>query len=220
MNFITKIGGTGTLLNASEMEHNIKAIHTELKKYGWTDEAIAGACGCFYAESGFNPGIYETSHNGNLKHLPFFPGGMGIAQWTDYPAYTSKYPNPLAYHAYKENRDWYDGEFQCWLLNQCDNMSYTDMNYGQGPRWGWQTSNKYPSISFSKYKNSKEDPVTLCKYFFFCFEWHYHIVPSGYLETRYKWAKKSYQIIKNINDTPATPTKSSTPAKHYIIIGR
>ena len=69
--FVYRIGGSGTALSQADQDNNIHCIYDELKgNYGWSDEAIAGACGCFHEESGFNPGIYETSHGGTLNNLP------------------------------------------------------------------------------------------------------------------------------------------------------
>mgnify|MGYP004556064143 CR=1 FL=1 len=194
--FHFRIGGTGTILSESDQEDNVIAIRDVLQgQYGWTLEAIAGVLGCFQAESAMNPGIYETSHGGNLNNLPYFPGGMGLAQWTDYPAYTSEYPNPLPWSADKEGKNWWDGNFQCWLLTKAADDNYTSMGYGQGPRWGWQMSSSYPSISFSEYQKFSGDTDQATEYWFYDFEWHSSSVPSGYLETRKEAAKKWYEFL-------------------------
>lgn len=194
--WINRIGGTGTSLTQDEQDNNILCIYEALNSYGWTKEAIAGACGCFQQESSYNPGIYETSHGGTLNNLPYFPGGMGLAQWTDYPAYTSQYPNPLPWSADRENKKWYDGDFQCWLLTKADDASYTSMGYGQGTRWGWQTSSSYPSISFTDYQQftgSVEDAV---KYWFYCMEWHSSNIPSWVnYEERVRQGKHALEVM-------------------------
>ena len=59
-----RIGGTGTTLTAAQRDNNILCIYGAMSRYGFSTAAIAGMCGCFFAESGFNPGIYETSHGG------------------------------------------------------------------------------------------------------------------------------------------------------------
>ena len=68
------IGGTlDVSLTQAQQDNNILCIMDELEgRYGWTKQAIAGACGCFHEESGFNPGVYETAHGGNLNNLPYF----------------------------------------------------------------------------------------------------------------------------------------------------
>lgn len=202
LTWIFHIGGTGTTLTQSEVDNNILCIYGELSTYGWTKEAIAGACGCFFEESSMNPGIYETSHGGDLSNLPYFPGGMGLAQWTDYPAYTSEYPNPLAWSAEHEGKNWYDGNFQMWLLNKAGDDEYTAMGYGQGSRWGWQTSSSYPSISFDAYKKFSGTIRKAVEYWFYCLEWHSSGIPSWVnFEARVKWGQYAYDLIEGKSPT-------------------
>lgn len=194
--WIYRIGGTGTTLSQDEQDNNILCIYDALNRYGWSKAAIAGACGCFQQESSYNPGIYETSHGGTLNSLPYFPGGMGLAQWTDYPAYTAQYPNPLPWSAEKENKNWYDGDFQCWLLTQADNSEYTSMGYGQGPRWGWQTSSSYPSIPFNDYIHFDGTVDDAVKYWFYCLEWHAAGIPDWVnYDERVRQGKHALEIM-------------------------
>ena len=214
-NFICRIGGTLdpiAQLTQSEQDNNILAIYDRLSGYGWTIEAIAGACGCFHEESHFNPGIYETGHGGTLNNLPYFPGGMGLAQWTDYPAYTAQYPNPLPWAADRDNRDWWDGDFQCYLMTQCTNPVYTDMGYGQGGRWGWQTSSTYPSQPFTTYINSHQSISNAVTYWFYDFEWHWHEIPSWVdFPARIAWGEYAYQLMSGHTPEPPGPGPSPTP---------
>lgn len=205
--FVYRIGGTGTSLTQAERENNILAIWDVLGgKYGWTAQAVAGACGCFLYESGYNPGIYETSHGGTLNNLPYFPGGMGLAQWTDYPAYAGTYPNPLPWCADYDNRNWYDGEYQCELMTKCTDPTYTGMGYGQGPRWGWLTSSAYPSISFSNYTTFAGSAADACRYWFYDFEWHSAtIAPWVDLPGRIAEAERVYAIISGVTPVPPGP---------------
>lgn len=222
--FAYKLGGTGTSLTKEEIDNNILCIYGAMKGYGFSDEAIAGMCGCFYEESGMNPAIYETSHGGNLDRPPYFAGGMGLAQWTDYPAYQGKYPNPLWWSAIRETFLWYSGTFQCWLLTKADDASYTSMGYGQGPRWGWQTSSSYPSITFSEYKKfsgSIRDAVT---YWFYCLEWHSSGIPEWVnFEARVQWGQYAYDLFHGL--TPEVPEggypeKPSDPTEsEWFLIG-
>lgn len=206
------IGGTGTSLTQAQVDNNILCIMDNLEGlYGWSKKAIAGACGCFYEESMMNPGIYETSHGGTLNNLPYFPGGMGLAQWTDYPAYTAQYPNPLPWSADHENRNWYDGNFQCWLLTKADDASYTDMGYGQGPRWGWQTSSSYPSMNFQTYThNTSMTVLEAVTYWFYDLEWHYSEIPDWVdFNARARWAEYAYQLMSG--ETPEPPGPGPGP---------
>lgn len=204
--FIYRIGGTGTPFSQAEKDNNIIAIYDQLTAYGFSMKAIAGMCGCFHEESGFNPAIYETSHGGNLNNLPYFAGGMGLAQWTDYPAYTAQYPNPLPWAAQHDNKNWYDGAFQCFLMSKATDPVYTDMGYGQGARWGWQTSSRYPSISWDAFKTfdgSIRDAVT---YWFYCFEWHYWEIPDWVdFEARVRWGEYAYELMQGHTPDPPFP---------------
>lgn len=196
LEWIYRIGGTGTVLTQEEQDNNIMCIYGAMSQYGFSPTAIAGMCGCFQQESSYNPAIYETSHGGNLSNLPYFPGGMGLAQWTDYPAYTAQYPNPLAWSAQREGEQWYNGNFQCWLLTKANDPSYTAMGYGQGPRWGWQTSSSYPSISFDAYKQFSGSVADAVAYWFYCLEWHSSGIPDwvNYPE-RVRQGEYAYQLI-------------------------
>lgn len=205
LNWVYRIGGSGTLLTPSEVDNNIRCIYGALSSYGWSLKAICGAIGCFYEESGMNPGIYETSHGGNLNYLPYFPGGMGLAQWTDYPAYEAQYPNPLPWSADREGQNWYDGNFQCWLLTQAANNAYTSMGYGEGPRWGWQTSNKYPSIAFNTYIRATQFSIReMVEFWFFDLEWHSSGIPDWVnFNARVRWGEYAYQLLSG--ETPEQP---------------
>lgn len=199
------IGPSGTTLTQAQVDNNILCIMDNLVgQYGWTKEAVAGCCGCFFEESGMNPGIYESGYGGDLSNLPYFPGGMGLAQWTDYPAYTATYPNPLPWAAQRDGVNWYDGNFQCFLCTMAEDPTYTDMGYGEGARWGWQTSSSYPSISFSQFKSwtgSIEDAV---KYWFYDFEWHDDSIPSWVdFPARVRWGEYAYQLMQG--ETPQPP---------------
>lgn len=194
--WVYRIGGTGTVLSQEEQDNNILCCYGALSQYGFSPTAIAGACGCFQQESSYNPGIYETSHGGTLNNLPYFPGGMGLAQWTDYPAYTAQYPNPLPWSADREGELWYNGNFQCWLLTKADDPNYTAMGYGQGTRWGWQTSNAYPSISFDAYKQFNGSVREAVTYWFYCLEWHSSGIPEWVdFEERVRQGEYAYRLI-------------------------
>lgn len=214
-NFIYRIGGTGTVLTQTEQDNNIMAIYGELRgNYNWSDEAIAGACGCIHEESHFNPGIYETSHGGNLNNLPYFPGGMGLCQWTDYPAYSGSYPNPLPWSADRENKNWYDGSFQCWLMTMANDSNYTSMGYGQGPRWGWQLAPAvYPNdcIQWNSYLSYTGSIAQATRYWFFCFEWHYYeseayrLLGPTCITDRQAWAQYAYDLFHGQHPDPPGP---------------
>lgn len=212
--FVYHIGGSGTAMTQAEVDNNILCIYDNLAGiYGWSTKAIAGACGCFYEESMMNPGVYETSRGGNLNNLPYFPGGMGMAQWTDYPAYTGQYPNPLPWAAMRDGYDWYDGNYQCYLLTKATDPVYTDMGIGQGARWGWQTSNRYPSISFDNYiHNTTMSVYDAVTYWFYDLEWHYWEIPSWVdFPARAAWGEYAYQLMEGQTPQPPGPGPGPGP---------
>ena len=220
--FVYRIGGTlDPGLTQAEQDNNILCIYDELKgNYGWTDEAIAGACGCIHEESHMNPGVYETGHGGNLNNLPYFPGGMGLCQWTDYPAYTAQYPNPLPWSADRENQNWYDGRFQCWLMTKADDTAYTSMGYGQGPRWGWlMIPQYYPNdiISWSNYLSYNGSVDQACRYWFFNVEWHYteqaaiDMLGQNCITDRQAWARYAYDLFHGLTPDPPGPGPGPGP---------
>lgn len=208
------VGGTLDVeLTQAQQDNNILCIMDELEgRYGWTKQAIAGACGCFHEESHYNPGVYETAHGGNLNNLPYFPGGMGLAQWTDYKPYTATYPNPLPFWAERDGYNWYDGVYQCYLMTKATDPTYIDMGYGQGARWGWLTDASYPSISFEAYKSftgSIRDAVT---YWFYDFEWHDDkLAPWVDFEARTAWGEYAYQLMQGQTPDPPGPGPGPGP---------
>lgn len=214
--FVYRIGPTGTgLPSQSDVDNNILCIMDNMEGlYGWSKIAIAGACGCFYEEAHMNPGIYEGNQSTSLSTLPYFGGGMGLAQWTDYPAYTMQYPNPLPWSADLENRLWYDGEFQCWLLTKANDANYTSMGYGQGPRWGWMTDSRYPSIAFDNYIHSTSMSVSdAVTYWFYDFEWHdWHELPSWVnFPARVAWGEYAYALMNGQTPEPPGPGPGPGP---------
>ena len=212
--FIYHIGGSGTRMTQAEKDNNILCIYDQLAgNYGWSKEAIAGACGCFHEESWYNPGIYETSHGGNLNNLPRFPGGMGLAQWTDFPAYSGSAPNPLPYNAMRDGYDWYDGEYQCFLLTKATDPYYTDCGMTQGARWGWQTDSRYPSIPFTNYIHNTTMTIReAVTYWFYCLEWHYWQIPDWVdFNARVQWGEYAYQLMNGATPDPPTPITPPSP---------
>lgn len=219
--FIYKIGDTTSgYLTGLEQDNNILAIYERMSAYGWSRDAIIGMCGCFSAESNYNPGVYESRYAESISNLPYFKGGMGLAQWTDYPAYTGTYPNPLPWHAQQENKNWWDGEFQCYLFTRSNDRAYTSMGFGQGPRWGWQESPQptpqnpsvvpYPSIPFDEYIVFDQGHINAMIYWLFCFELHYMITDASIgtmIQVRTISANHAKEVIDAYYPDVPKPTK-------------
>lgn len=207
-------GGTDWNLTQADQDNNILCIMDNMEGlYGWSKKAIAGMCGCFHEESHLNPGSYETAHGGNLNNLPYMPGGMGLGQWTDYPAYSGQNPNPLAWCAQKDNRDWWDGEFQCYLFTQSTNPEYTYLGLGT-TYWGWLTDSRYPSIPFNDFITNTSMTVREATiYWFYDWEWHdYHPLPDWVdLEARVQWAEYAWQLMQGQTPDPPGPGPGPGP---------
>lgn len=211
--------GQGGALSQSEVDNNMHAVYDRMAGYGFTLQAVCGMLGCFHEESNVNPGSYENSHGGSLSTLPYFAGGLGMAQWTDYPAYTLQYPNPLPWSADREGRDWYDGDFQCWLLTKADDASYTSMGYGQGPRWGWLTDASWGAdvMSWSQYQNYIGSLAQATRTWFFCFEWHgteqdaYDRLGPNCITDRINWANYAYDLLRGYDPDPPGPGPGPGP---------
>ena len=97
-------------------------------------------------------------------------------------------------------------------MTQCENPVYTDMGYGQGARWGWQTSASYPSISFAAYKQIT-NVADAVKYWFYDFEWHYSEIPDWVnFPARVAWGEYAYQIMEGQTPEPPGPGPGPGPA--------
>ena len=195
--WITKISDTATggTLNQQEMENNALAVREILGlTYGWSLAAIAGALGNMQAESTLNPGACEIGRGIPQNGQLLYGGGLGLIQWTDYPAYSATKPHPLLWYADHVGGRWYDGDLQCNLLLYADDPTITSCGLDEGPRWGWQTSSSYPSISFDNYKNFDGSADEAAVYWFYDMEWHYEI-EDGTLAKRKENALNWYTFL-------------------------
>lgn len=197
----------GTMTQA-DMENNAQCIYSLLSATGWSLAAVAGALGNMQSESFLNPGQGEGGRGLPSGSSQFYAGGLGLIQWTDYPAYTATYRHPLLWYAAQQGRNWYDGNLQCSLLNQADNATVTSCGYNQGPRWGWQQSSAYPSIGFGAYKSFSGTPEQAAEYFFFDMEWH-SWPENGTLAIRKQRARNWYNFLTG--QSPITPPDPLDP---------
>lgn len=195
------------MLNDSEKQNNALCVLANLFDLGWSLEAICGTLGNIQIESYINPGACEGNRGipttGNL----YYGGGLGLIQWTDYPAYSKRHVHPLLWYANQVNGNWYDGNLQCYLIDKADDSSITSCGEGVGPLWGWMRYLSYPYIPFSDYKvftGSVDDATT---YWYYCLE-----RPSEYdttLQTRKDYANYWYSYLQG--EDPPIPTPTPTP---------
>ena len=199
---------SGVQLTDDQKENNATIFAQNMSGYGWLLEAICGALGNMETESSLNPGACEIDR-GIPSGGILYGGGLGVIQWTDYPAYTATKPHPLLWASQHEGKTWYDGDFQSWLLTQAENLEITSCGLSEGARWGWQESSSYPSISFNEYQKLQVTPEECAEYFFFCMEWH-SFPDDGTLPLRKERARKWYDFFGGVlpPPTPGLRTRS------------
>lgn len=216
MAWIVKVSDSASenQLNQEEMENNALLFSQNMGgRYGWTIEAICGALGSIQTESTINPGACEIGRGVPSGGI-LYGGGLGLIQWTDYPPYTATKPHPLLWAANEQGQNWHDGDFQCYLLTEATNEDITSCGLPEGPRWGWQTSSLYPSISFDEYIKSEIAPETMAEYFFFDMEWH-SFPDNGTLPLRKERARKWYDYFGGVIPPPAPEPPGKLKSKDF-----
>lgn len=86
MTWVAKPSG-GYSVNSDNWKTNITQIYNTLTSYGWTIQAISGACGNFQSESGMNPWRWQD----DSVSLTSDNKGYGICQWTPAKGYIYGY---------------------------------------------------------------------------------------------------------------------------------
>ena len=74
--------GTSDILTTAQMQINATYVYSALNMAGWTENAIAAILGNMQAESGINPGRWQSDDVGNESN------GYGLVQWTPSTNYT------------------------------------------------------------------------------------------------------------------------------------
>lgn len=145
-------------LSESEIKGNGKEVIRNMKKLGWSKNAICALLGNTSHESGNNPQIYEGLVSNNT-------GGYGLVQWT---------PNSkLKTLASQKGLKYYDGDDQCTVINM-DMMGVGCNDY--------IPTSTYP-LSAKEFMSSKQDLEYLIKAFLF----NYERAGVNALEERLKW---------------------------------
>lgn len=192
-------------LSDAEMRNNAECARTIMSNNGWTLQAIAGALGNMQRESTLNAGACETNRGIPRGGSLYYGGGLGLIQWTDYPAYTRQYVHPLLWYANYVGGNWWDGTLQCNMLDYATDPTITDCGVGQGARWGWLDSPSYYSTDFDTYRYDDSLNVRECAaYWYFCMEMH-----SAYedqLELRKAYAEYWYTYLSGEEPVPVDPT--------------
>lgn len=135
---------SGTLTD-EQMQTNATYIYSFLLLEGWTVNAIAGMLGNIQAESGINPGRWQSDNVGD------YSSGYGLVQWTPATNYT----------------DW------CSSIGYSD-PSEMDNNLGRiiyelANGLQWIATDTY-NFSFEEFSKSSETPAYLASAFLKCYE--------------------------------------------------
>lgn len=144
-------------LNQQHRNENAKLIWAYLTGLGWTETAVAGILGNMDVESSMNPALiegrgYHTLPNNNTVLAITTQTGVGLVQWTG-TTNTPPAGQKLASFAIRYNKNWYDGELQCFRLErECDKDLQFDHGTVDGVSYDWQV-----------YISSTETPEQLAK---------------------------------------------------------
>ena len=132
-------------LTAEQQQQNAKYIHSFLISKGWKLNAIAALLGNMQAESGLNPGRWQSDNVGNTA------AGYGLVQWT--PA--TKYIEWCNSEGYSDPSEMDSG------LNR--------IIYEVGAGIQWISTDTY-SFSFEDFTKSNSDAGELAKAFLLNYE--------------------------------------------------
>lgn len=205
--WVVRISDKASELTLSEPERNNNAycFFSEMSNKGWTLEAICGALGNIRLESTINPGACEINRGQPRVGSLYFGGGLGLIQWTDYPAYVQQYVNPLLWYANRVNGSWWSGNLQCDLIDLADDPVITDCGEGQGARWGW-LNNSHAYLPYSEYKAYTGSVADAAEIFMWSME---RPGDSSTLSQRQFYASYWYDYLGGM--TPDTPTDPTDP---------
>lgn len=138
---ITKEGtySANRYLTLEEMQVNARYICQELRKDGWSLQAICGMLGNFQTESTINPGIWQSLVSGNTS------GGVGLCQWTPATTYL----------------DWCSANGIAWADMD---SALARIKYEMENGLQYYPTDEYP-LTFAEFKVSKKDPAYLAMTF-------------------------------------------------------
>ena len=155
---------TDVYLQQEKRNENAKLIWDYLINLTWTPQAVAGILGNMDVESTMNPALIEGrgTHTliDNNTCLAIGTGtGVGLVQWTGHTD-TPPAGQKLASFAIRYNKNWYDGELQCFRLQrECEEDIQFDHGVVDGVSWDWQS-----------YIASEESPEQLAKVWQYLYE--------------------------------------------------
>lgn len=134
-------------LSQAEMENNALEVTAFGYANGWTKNAISAILGNMQAESGINPGIWES--------LTPYGGGYGLTQWTPY----TKYSN------------WATSEGYTWQDNGQAEMERIAYEAANDLQWFYNAEvDRYPPMTFAQFLVSNDHIYDLSNYWLWFYE--------------------------------------------------
>jgi hypothetical protein len=175
-------------LNQQHRDENAKLIWDYLTNLGWTPQSVAGILGNMDVESTMNPALiegrgYSALPDNNTVLAITTQTGVGLVQWTGTTP-TNPPGQKLASFAIRYNKNWYDGELQCFRLErEYDTDIQFDHGTVDGVSYDWQV-----------YTTSTETPEQLAKV------WQTLYERGGTdTQTRQQKARYYYDLFKRIS---------------------
>lgn len=140
-------------LTLQETENNGFIVYPFFISQGWTPQAVCAMLGNMQAESGINPGIWES--------LIPYGTGYGLTQWTMY----TKYMNWAIANGYPDWEDNGPAEMECIIASVTAQPGDPIFQWYRNEEIGMD-----PPITFPEYTQSTLDLHTLSNYWLWFYE--------------------------------------------------
>lgn len=174
--------GGNYYISQADMEDNALEITSYGYSQGWTKNAISAILGNMQAESGINPGIWES--------LTPYSGGYGLTQWTPYTKYS----------------DWAtQAGYSTWLNNGPAEMERIRYEAANNLQWFRNEEvGRDPPMTFSEFLVSTQHIYDLSNYWLWFYE---HPADPGPTTQalRQTYTQNWYDFIPDPGPTPPTP---------------
>ncbi len=162
-------------LSLQETYNNAGLIAPILLGYGWSRTAAAACLGNMRAESGCNPGIWES--------LTPYAGGYGLVQWTPYTKYS----------------EWYGNGWEDNGPGECDRINYESLNNIQ-----WFRNEEFsmdPPVTFQQYRVNDNLPLNDMSDYWMLFYEH-PADPYGQIDIRRQYSQDMYDRFLSPTQLP------------------
>lgn len=191
----------GKSLSQSQMQANVDVLYPEMKRRGWSDNAIAAMLGNWESECTINPNRpqYKSSFPTGGK------GGFGFAQWTPYSNKILWYcRNVLVPPVEGDKTDTNPASDYVLQLNYHDWECQNGLK-GEGKKT-WYSNHGY-SYTWNDFLHSTDDVAELAEAYY----WEYERSAAGSAGSRPANAEKWYTYITGLDPNPPTPPDPPIP---------